>query len=319
MTGGNLTRDEAEERARLVSAEHYAVELDLTRGETTFGSRSTITFACSEPGAATFVDLLAPAVRSVTLNGEALDPAEVFDGARVHLSGLRAQNVVVIDADAAYSRTGEGLHRFVDPVDGEVYLYTQFEPADSRRLFANFEQPDLKARFQFTVTAPAQWRVWSNETLEELTQGRGRREHLALQRHRADLHLHHRGRGRRLPRRRGRAHRAPARRLGPADPGQRDGPQVPGALLRRRGDPRGHQGRAWTSTTGSSTTRTPSASTTQPSCPSTTSAPWRTPAWSPSPSSTDLPLQDHRRAPTRAAPTRSCTRWRTCGSATWSP
>ena len=171
MTGGNLTRDEAAERARLLTAEHYAVELDLMRGDTTFGSKSTITFGCSEPGAATFVDLLAPAVRSVTLNGEALDPAEVFDGARVHLSGLRAENVVVIDAEAAYSRTGEGLHRFVDPVDGEVYLYTQFEPADSRRLFANFEQPDLKARFQFTVTAPAQWRVWSNETLEELTQG----------------------------------------------------------------------------------------------------------------------------------------------------
>jgi aminopeptidase N len=171
MTGGNLTRDEAAERARLLTAEHYAVELDLTRGDTTFGSKSTITFGCSEPGAASFVDLLAPAVRSVTLNGETLDPAEVFDGARVHLRGLRAENVVVIDADAAYSRTGEGLHRFVDPVDGEVYLYTQFEPADSRRLFANFEQPDLKARFQFTVTAPAQWRVWSNETLEELTQG----------------------------------------------------------------------------------------------------------------------------------------------------
>ncbi|MBS2545743.1 aminopeptidase N [Catenulispora sp. NL8] len=171
MTGGNLTRDEAAERARLLTAEHYAVELDLTRGDTTFGSKSTIAFACSEPGASSFVDLLAPSVRSVTLNGEALDPAEVFDGARVHLSGLRAENVVVIDAAAAYSRTGEGLHRFVDPVDGEVYLYTQFEPADSRRLFANFEQPDLKARFQFTVTAPARWRVWSNETLEELTQG----------------------------------------------------------------------------------------------------------------------------------------------------
>ncbi|GAA1977479.1 aminopeptidase N [Catenulispora subtropica] len=170
MTGGNLTRDEAAERARLLTARHYAVELDLTRGDTTFGSRSTISFACAEPGAASFVDLLAPAVRSVTLNGVALDPAEVFDGARVHLAGLQAENVVVIDADAAYSRTGEGLHRFVDPVDGEVYLYTQFEPADSRRLFANFEQPDLKAAFQFTVTAPANWRVWSNESLEELTQ-----------------------------------------------------------------------------------------------------------------------------------------------------
>ncbi|OLE23782.1 MAG: aminopeptidase N [Catenulispora sp. 13_1_20CM_3_70_7] len=154
MTGGNLTRDEAQERARLVTARHYAVALDLTRGDTTFGSQSTISFACS-------------------LNGVALDPAEVFDGARVHLRGLQAENVVTIDADAAYSRTGEGLHRFVDPVDGEVYLYTQFEPADSRRLFANFEQPDLKAVFQFTVTAPATWRVWSNESVEELTQDPG--------------------------------------------------------------------------------------------------------------------------------------------------
>ena len=170
MTGGNLTRDEAAERARLLTARHYAVELDLTRGDRTFGSKSTISFACSEPGAASFVDLLAPSVRSVTLNGVALDPAEVFDGARVYLAGLQADNVVVIDADAAYSHTGEGLHRFVDPVDGEVYLYTQFEPADSRRLFANFEQPDLKAAFQFTVTAPPNWRVWSNESLEELTQ-----------------------------------------------------------------------------------------------------------------------------------------------------
>jgi len=166
MTGGNLTRDEAAERARLLTAEHYAVELDLTRGDTTFGSKSTITFRCSEPGAATFVDLLAPAVRSVTLNGAALDPAEVFDGARVHLSGLRAENVVVIDADAAYSRTGEGLHRFVDPVDGEVYTYTQFEPADSRRLFANFEQPDLKAVFEFAIKAPQDWGVWSNSPLD---------------------------------------------------------------------------------------------------------------------------------------------------------
>jgi aminopeptidase N len=170
MTGGNLTRDEAAERARLLTAQHYAVELDLTRGDTTFGSRSTIAFSCAEPGAATFVDLLAPAVRSVTLNGAALDPAEVFDGARVHLSGLQAENVVVIDADAAYSHTGEGLHRFVDPVDGEVYLYTQFEPADSRRLFADFEQPDLKAVFEFTIKAPQDWGVWSNSPLAVATE-----------------------------------------------------------------------------------------------------------------------------------------------------
>ena len=68
----------------------------------------------------------------------------------------------MVDAQCAYSRTGEGLHRFVDPEDGEVYLYTQYEPADARRVFANFEQPDLKAPFRFEVTAPEGWTVWSN-------------------------------------------------------------------------------------------------------------------------------------------------------------
>src|SRR5689334_3486729 len=141
MTGGNLTRDEAAERARLLSGAVYRVELDLTQGDTTFRSTSSITFACAQPGASTFADLLAPAVRSVTLNGAALDVADVFDGSRVRLDGLQAQNTLVVDADCAYSRTGEGLHRFVDPADGEAYTYTQFEPADARRLYANFEQP----------------------------------------------------------------------------------------------------------------------------------------------------------------------------------
>ena len=91
-----------------------------------------------------------------------LDPAAVFDGSRIALENLQAENVLVVDARCAYSRTGEGLHRFVDPEDGEVYLYTQYEPADARRVFANFEQPDLKAPFRFEVTAPEGWTVWSN-------------------------------------------------------------------------------------------------------------------------------------------------------------
>lgn len=100
---------------------------------------------------------------AVTLNGTALDPAAVFDGTRVALDSLaEGENVLVVDARCAYSRTGEGMHRFVDPEDGEVYLYTQYEPADARRVFANFEQPDLKAPYRFRVTAPEGWRVWSN-------------------------------------------------------------------------------------------------------------------------------------------------------------
>jgi aminopeptidase N len=157
----NLTRDEARTRAATVAVESYAVELDLTTGPATFSSRSTIRFTAA-PGAGTFLDLIAPTVREVTLNGRALDPASVFADSRIQLDGLEADNEVVVVADAAYMNTGEGLHRFVDPVDDEVYLYSQFEVADSRRVFAVFDQPDLKATFAFTVTAPAHWTVVSN-------------------------------------------------------------------------------------------------------------------------------------------------------------
>ncbi|GAB2743736.1 aminopeptidase N [Streptomyces bullii] len=170
MPGENLSRDEARERAALLSVDGYEVSLDLRSavgedsgdGPRTFRSVTTIRFRCNEPGAATFADLVAPSVTSVTLNGRDLDPGQVFDGSRILLEDLAADNELVVDARCAYSRTGEGLHRFVDPEDGEVYLYTQYEPADARRVFANFEQPDLKAPFRFEVRAPGGWTVWSN-------------------------------------------------------------------------------------------------------------------------------------------------------------
>ncbi|KOG32421.1 aminopeptidase N [Streptomyces resistomycificus] len=170
MPGENLSRDEARERAALLSVDGYDVFLDVRSavgddagdGPRTFRSVTTIRFRCAEPGASSFADLIAPAVSAVTLNGHDLDPGEVFDGSRIVLEDLAAENELVVDARCAYSRTGEGLHRFVDPEDGEVYLYTQYEPADSRRVFANFEQPDLKAPFRFEVRAPEEWTVWSN-------------------------------------------------------------------------------------------------------------------------------------------------------------
>ncbi|MCT9087600.1 aminopeptidase N [Streptomyces sp. ASQP_92] len=169
MPGENLSRDEARERAELLSVEGYHVSLDLRSavgdapdGPRTFRSLTTIRFRSRRPGAATFADLIAPSVTSVSLNGRALDPAKVFDGNRIALDDLAEENVLVVDAQCAYSRTGEGMHRFVDPEDGEVYLYTQYEPADSRRVFANFEQPDLKAPFVFEAQAPEGWTVWSN-------------------------------------------------------------------------------------------------------------------------------------------------------------
>ncbi|MFD1722530.1 aminopeptidase N [Amnibacterium endophyticum] len=166
MPGENLTRVEAEERAAVVQPTSYEVELDLTRGSEVFGSTTRVRFT-GTPGASTFIDAITRQVHSVTLNGTALEPADVNDGVRIRLPELQAENELVVVADAMYTNTGEGLHRFVDPVDGEVYLYTQFEVPDSRRMYAVFEQPDLKAEFRFTVTAPSRWAVVSNQPTPE--------------------------------------------------------------------------------------------------------------------------------------------------------
>ncbi|TSE15465.1 aminopeptidase N [Arthrobacter sp. KBS0703] len=157
----NLTRAEARERADLIAVDSYDVALDLTTGETVFGSTTTVKFT-AVPGSSTFIDAVTQSVHSVTLNGRELDPAKVSDGVRIQLPDLAEHNELTVVADAPYMNTGEGLHRFVDPVDGEVYLYTQFEVPDSRRMFAVFEQPDLKATFRFSVTAPSHWDVISN-------------------------------------------------------------------------------------------------------------------------------------------------------------
>ncbi|ASD24004.1 aminopeptidase N [Cryobacterium sp. LW097] len=168
MPGENLTRIEAQERKALVSVTSYDVTLDLTTGPTTFASTTTVAFS-AVAGSSTFIDAITESVHSVTLNGASLDPAVVSDGVRIQLDDLAAENVLTVVADAAYTNTGEGLHRFVDPVDNEVYLYSQFEVPDSRRVFAVFEQPDLKAAFTFTVTAPGAWEVISNSATPEPT------------------------------------------------------------------------------------------------------------------------------------------------------
>ncbi|PPF31829.1 aminopeptidase N [Rathayibacter tritici] len=166
MPGDNLTRSEAQQRASLIQVHDYDIALDLTRGAETFLSTTTVRFSATA-GASSFIDAITRTVHSVTLNGVELDPAEVADGVRLRLDSLAADNELTVVADAVYTNTGEGLHRFVDPVDNEVYLYSQFEVPDSRRVFAVFEQPDLKAQFRFTVTAPAQWQVVSNQPTPE--------------------------------------------------------------------------------------------------------------------------------------------------------
>ncbi len=167
MPGTNLTREEAATRAALVTVDTHDVVLDVTQGAETFPTTSTIRFSCTEPGTQTFLDFVGASVESVTLNGVALDPATHYADSRVLLPGLAADNEVVVAATGRFTNTGEGLHRFVDPVDDEVYLYSQFEVPDSRRMYPVFEQPDLKAGFAFTVTAPAHWQVVSNSPTPE--------------------------------------------------------------------------------------------------------------------------------------------------------
>ncbi|BCJ29090.1 aminopeptidase N [Actinocatenispora sera] len=172
----NLARTEAVERARLLSEVTYRVTLDLTDGAgapsegTTFSSRSEIRFRCAEPGAATFVEITAQTLRSATLNGVALDLSGYDSTKGLAVPGLAAENELVVEADCTYSTSGQGLHRALDPVDGEVYLYSQFETNDAQRVFACFDQPDLKARHTFVVTVPKHWRVVSNSPVADVTE-----------------------------------------------------------------------------------------------------------------------------------------------------
>ncbi|MBW5250385.1 aminopeptidase N [Streptomyces sp. P01-B04] len=170
MPGTNLTREEAQERARLLTVDAYEIDLDLSGAQEggTYRSVTTVRFDSAEAGAETFIDLVAPAVHEVELNGRALDVAAVFRDSRIALAHLVAgSNELKVVADCSYTNTGEGLHRFVDPVDEQAYLYTQFEVPDARRVFASFEQPDLKATFRFTVKAPSGWTVISNSPTPE--------------------------------------------------------------------------------------------------------------------------------------------------------
>ncbi|WP_448613627.1 aminopeptidase N [Modestobacter sp. URMC 112] len=167
MSVPNLTRDDAAARAALLAVQSYDLFLDVTDGhghpgEETFRTVTTIRFDARTPGAETFVDLVAQRVRSATLNGTELDVSGYTEEHGLVLPDLAEHNELVVDADFCYSRTGEGLHRFVDPEDGQVYLYSHFEPAEAKRMFTCFDQPDLKATFTVHVAAPFDWQVISN-------------------------------------------------------------------------------------------------------------------------------------------------------------
>ncbi|MFH0176720.1 aminopeptidase N [Streptomyces cacaoi] len=166
-----LTRDEAQSRAKLLDIHRYTIELDLTTGDETFESSTVIRFAARANGD-TFVEVRPAALHSVTLDGESLDP-ETLDGNRLPLKNLTAgDHELRVRASMRYSRTGEGMHRFTDPTDGETYLYTQLFMDDVQRVFAAFDQPDLKSVFELTVKAPEAWTVLANSITEHLGEGR---------------------------------------------------------------------------------------------------------------------------------------------------
>jgi aminopeptidase N len=167
----NLSREDAHLRAGVLTVDSYDVVLDLTDAdggpsEHSFRSRTTVTFRAAKPGASTFVDVVAERLHEVTLNGKPVDVTDYDPADGIVLADLADQNVLVVDGDLLYTSIGQGLHRFVDPVDGEVYLYTQFETTDSKRMFACFDQPDIKGTFTLHVTAPAHWQVVSNGAVE---------------------------------------------------------------------------------------------------------------------------------------------------------
>jgi len=173
VPGVNLTRAEAKERSSLIKVNSYEVDLDLTSGTETFIVKTRVKFKGLKPGASTFIDAVGKKVITSTLNGVEFDPK--FDGESIFIPAIAAENDLFIEIEAIYSNSGEGLHRFQDPADGEVYLYSQHEVADARRTFPCFDQPDLKATFAISALAPTNWEVISNNPVQSKTDEGGKR------------------------------------------------------------------------------------------------------------------------------------------------
>ncbi len=171
MSAPNLSRTDAAARAELLDVHGYDVELDLSDGATTgtFRSKTTVRFACRRPTASTFIDVVATRFHEVMLNGRTLSTDGYTEERGFPLTDLAEENVLVLDADLVYVNTGQGLHRTVDTSDGATYLYTQFETAEAKRVYACFDQPDLKATFTLSVAAPDSWQVISNGAVEQTT------------------------------------------------------------------------------------------------------------------------------------------------------
>jgi len=175
VSGTNLKQIEAAQRSEAIKVASYKIDLDVTTGEQTFLVKTTIKFAGLKPGATTFIDCVGKRIISAKLNGADFDPK--FDGESIFLPAIAADNTLEIEHEGIYSNSGEGLHRFVDPADDEVYLYTQFETGDARRMYACFDQPDQKATFAISTITPKHWEVISNYGIEGTKDLDGDRKH----------------------------------------------------------------------------------------------------------------------------------------------
>ena len=175
MPGTNITQIEAAQRSEIIKVQSYKIDLDVTTGAETFLVKTTIKFAGLKPGSTTFLDCVGKRVISAKLNGADFDPK--FDGETIFLPAIAADNTLEIEHEGIYSNSGEGLHRFVDPADNEVYLYTQFETGDARRMYACFDQPDQKATFTISTITPKHWAVISNYGIESAKDIDGDRKH----------------------------------------------------------------------------------------------------------------------------------------------
>ena len=175
MRTAPLLRTEARERARLITVDRMTVDLDLSGSDSTFESTTRIEFTCAEPGSGTWLDFRPAQTHGVTLNGRPLElhgAAEQVKRGRIPLTDLEPTNVLEAAGTMRFSRDGQGLHRAVDPADAEAYVYGHLFLDAAPTVFACFDQPDLKAPYRVSVTAPEGWTVLGNGAAEEVGAGR---------------------------------------------------------------------------------------------------------------------------------------------------
>lgn len=169
-----LSRLEAEERAALIRVRRYDVVIDISAAAVadldTFTSRTTVEFDSAQVAGSSFIDLAATRLIGATLNGA--DVRHDWKGGRLQLDGLMSHNVLEVEAEFAYGGEWQGMQRMVDSIDGELYVRTTTFIAEAPKIFACFDQPDMKGRYTFHVRAPKPWTVISNapvDTVERLS------------------------------------------------------------------------------------------------------------------------------------------------------